>query len=402
MTRWCSSPDIWECAMNRHVPKLTRGYILSLRTFLAHGQESALARAYELGRNAIAKGLGVLDMARVHQEALTKVMRSPARTKDEERIIKSAETFLLESLSPFEATHRGFRETNLKLAERNRELEAEVKERKRVEDALRRSEKHYQRLFNEAQTMQENLRNLSNRILHTQEEERKRISRELHDEVGQSLTAINVVLGTLRNAGAGNSEGSDRKLAEVQDLLKATMETVHNFARELRPAMLDELGLLPALRSYLKGFAGRTGLRVSFHGNPISERLADVQKTVVFRIAQESLTNVNKHARASRVEIAIRKFQDGICMEVKDDGRSFDVDRMTSARTSGRLGLLGMQERARLINGQVTIKPQPGKGTTVHVVIPFDPSTDGMPLPSKLDRGTGQRQFVSERSEIHI
>ena len=386
--------------MNNPMSKLTRGYVLSLQNYLADGQEAGLVRAYELGREAIAKGLGVLDMARVHQEALSKVMRSPARTKDEERILQASETFLLESLSPFEATHRGFRETNLKLYERNRELESEIKERKRVESALRRSERHYHRLFNDAQFMQENLRELSNRILNTQEEERKRISRELHDEVGQSLTAVNVVLGTLRNCGIGNAEISDRKLGEVQSLLRDTMETVHGFARDLRPAMLDELGLLPALRSYLKGFACRTGLRVSFRGNPISEQLADVQKTVVFRIAQESLTNVNKHARASRVEIAIRKFRDGICMEVKDDGRSFTIGRITSARTGGRLGLLGMQERARLINGQVTIKPQPGKGTTVQVVIPFDPSTPATPLAPGPERGTGRYSFVPDRAGL--
>src|SRR5260221_14584169 len=102
----------------------------------------------------------------------------------------------------------------------------------------------------------------------------------------------------------GGNTASAKKRAETQVLLQETMETVHDFARELRPAMLDELGLLPALRSYLKGFAGRTGMRIHFHGNPIAEKLENNQKTVVFRIAQECLTNVSKHARASQVVVA--------------------------------------------------------------------------------------------------
>src|SRR5260221_14791342 len=103
----------------------------------------------------------------------------------------------------------------------------------------------------------------------------------------------------------GGNTASAKKRAETQVLLQETMGTVHRFALDLRPAMLDELGLLPALRSYLKGFASRTGLRVHFLGNPIAEKLADSQKTVVFRIAQESLTNVSKHAHASQVEVSI-------------------------------------------------------------------------------------------------
>jgi len=212
-----------------------------------------------------------------------------------------------------------------------------------------------------------------------QEEERKKISRELHDEVGQSLTAINVTLATMRNNGAGNT-ASSQKLAETQTLLQETMETVHRFARDLRPAMLDELGLLPALRSYLKTFASRTGLHVRFCGNPIAEQLADDQKIVFYRIVQESLNNVSKHARASQVEVSISKSKEGVCMEVTDDGRSFKAGPINSAKSNGRLGLLGMQERVRLVNGQFTVRPQPGKGTTVRVVIPLNLSDVVTPL----------------------
>jgi signal transduction histidine kinase len=363
--------------MNNHLQRLARHYAATLEQYLANDQEALLEQAYQLGRVAIASRFGILDMARMHMEAREKLLTPAVVNCNHGRALWSAENFFLQALSPFEATHRGFGETNVKLQERNRELEAEIGERKRAEAALRQSKRHYYRLFNEAQAMQENLRNLSNKILRTQEEERKRISRELHDEIGQSLTAINVMLSTLK--GGRNPGGHGRKLAETQSLLQVTMEAVHRFARDLRPAMLDELGLLPALRSYLKGFAGRTGLRVRFHGNPVAEKLAADQKTVVFRIAQESLTNVSKHAQASEVEVSIHKLKDGICMEVADNGRSFKAGPMNSARSRGRLGLLGMQERVRLINGQFTIKPRPGKGTTVRVVIPFDPTAAAAP-----------------------
>ena len=219
--------------------------------------------------------------------------------------------------------------------------------------------------------MQENLRSLSNQILHVQEEERKSISRELHDEVGQHLTAVSTMLAALRNDGAPAAEEPARKIAGIQRLLEVTMETVHNFARELRPASLDELGLLPALRSCLQAFAERTGLRVRFRGTAAAEMLDSERKTVLFRVAQESLTNVAKHAEATRVAITLRKAGDGISMEVADDGKSFREDPGNSARCKQRLGLLGMQERVRLVGGEFRIKPEPGKGTTVRVVIPF-------------------------------
>jgi len=254
----------------------------------------------------------------------------------------------------------------------------DMTERKEVEEALIQSEEHYRRLFNEAQAMQENLRNLSHRILHVQEEERRRISRELHDEIGQSLTAVSVTLATLRNNGATTVESLSRKIASIQQLLEQAMGAIHRFARELRPAMLDELGLLPALRSHVKNFSEHTGLLTRLRADPIAEHLDGEQKTALFRIVQESLTNVVKHARADRVDISIRKTDEGVCMEIADDGKSFRNGPKNSAGRRQHLGLLGMQERVRLINGRFAIEPKPGRGTTVRVTIPFKPAGGGM------------------------
>ena len=327
-------------------------------------RETLLEQAYELGRKGIAGGLGVLDMARIHEQALAGCLRRNRSAATGSDTLKAAETFFLEMLSPFEAAHRGFRQANLRLRELNDALE-----RRNAE--LRQSREHYRVLFKQASVMQENLRNLSNQILHAQEEERKRISRELHDEVGQALTAVNTHLTLLQRDDTLDVDLLRKRVGDTQGLLAQTMETVHRFARELRPAMLDELGLVPALRSYLKGFGERTGLGVRFQGSPQAEYLDDEQKTVVFRVTQESLTNVAKHAQASQVAVSVRRLKKVVEVQIKDDGKAFEVDQQFGANGKKRLGLLGMQERVRLVNGHFAIKSVAGKGTTVRVEIPL-------------------------------
>jgi signal transduction histidine kinase len=212
------------------------------------------------------------------------------------------------------------------------------------------------------------------RMLNVQEEERKRISRELHDEVGKALTAINMNLAILQRDGAAEAAALlSKKVADIGSLLGGAMATLHSFARELRPTMLDELGLGPALRSYLKEYAQRTGLLVRFERCAGAEQLSHEQKTMVFRVVQEGLTNVAKHAQASRVDVTLRAVNNGIRLRINDNGRGFAVDQQRRAAGKGkkRLGLLGMQERVRLVNGRFTVKSLPKKGTTVEVEVPF-------------------------------
>jgi signal transduction histidine kinase len=366
-----------------------------LRRYLSEQQEKLLQQAYELGRGAIARGLGVLDVARLHQRALASCLPPVLPGKIKSRTLKAAETFFMETLSPFEAAHRGFRKANLELRQVNQSLEQrnaeldrinralarEVRQRKRTEKALRQSEDHYRQLFRHARLMQENLRSLSQRILHAQEEERKRISRELHDEVGQALTAASTGLEMLQRNGVADARQLKKKIVDTQNFLAQTMDLVHRFARELRPAMLDELGLLPALRSYLRGFAERTGLRVRFAATVQAEKLNNEQKIVLYRVTQESLTNVARHAQASQVAVTLRKLKDLVQMRIRDDGRAFRVNGQPIAHGKERLGLLGMQERVRLVNGRFAVRPVPGKGTTVTVEIPFE--TGGTLAPGK-------------------
>lgn len=365
-----------------------RKYAARLRQYLGREQEALLQEAYELGRHAIARGVGILDMARIHQQAAAHCLWRAGLLKGPGKELAAAEAFFLETLAPFEAAHRGFRlvnlqlhrvnqalaESNHKLARTNRDLQREVAERKRTEKALRVSEEHYRRLFHQARFMQENLRNLSTQILHVQEEERKRVSRELHDEVGQALTAISTQLEMIQKNAANGTPRAGPRIADTQGLLAQTMETVHRFARELRPPILDELGLLPALRSYLRSFAERTGLRVRFSSGPEPGELSGEQKTVVFRVAQESLTNVAKHARAGRVAISFRKLKSGVRLRIRDDGQGFQTKEQLLVNGKKRLGLLGMHERVRLVNGRFAVMSTPGKGTTISIEIPFRPA----------------------------
>jgi rsbT co-antagonist protein RsbR len=219
------------------------------------------------------------------------------------------------------------------------------------------------------------------RILNVQEEERKRISRELHDEVGKALTAINMNLAVLQRDGAAEAAALlSKKIADIGNLLVGAMVTVHGFARELRPTMLDELGLVPALRSYLKEYTHRAGLPVHFRSGIDGEPLSAEQKTVLFRVVQESLTNVAKHAQAGRVDVTLRAVNGGIRMRIKDDGHGFNVDRQHFDKGGKRLGLLGMQERVRLVNGRFAVTSSLGAGTTVQVEIPFKSGRQRKPL----------------------
>ena len=211
-------------------------------------------------------------------------------------------------------------------------------------------------------------------ILHVQEEERKRISRELHDEIGRALTDLLAHLTSAQRDWAAEPDWLlNTRVADIQKLLVGAMDRVHSFARELRPALLDDLGLLPALRSYLKQYAERTGLLVRFERGARDVTLNEDQRTALFRIAQESLTNVAKHAQATEVQIALCRVKNGIQLRIKDNGNGFAMNQQRSSSTAeeNRLGLLGMQERMGLVNGRLMVQSAPGKGTTVLAEIPL-------------------------------
>ncbi len=255
----------------------------------------------------------------------------------------------------------------------NRELTQEIVRRQAVEEALKKNEQYSRQLLAESLQLQKQLRRLSRQILEAQEVERKRISRELHDEIAQVLTAVNLHLAALKKEAAPNGKDLKRKIARTQRLVEKSVNIVHQFAGQLRPTALDDLGLIPALRSYMKSFTRRTGLPIRFttFTPGRTEQLDSAKRTVLYRVAQEALVNVAQHAQASLVKVRIQKLRRVIRMEVKDNGKSFEVRSVLSTKRNKGLGLLGMRERVEMVGGRFAVESAPGKGTTIRAEIPF-------------------------------
>jgi two-component system, NarL family, sensor histidine kinase UhpB len=206
--------------------------------------------------------------------------------------------------------------------------------------------------------------------MRAQEEERRRLARDLHDEVNQALTAILLRLEALAQETPPERAG---EVAELKRLVNQAMEELLNLARQLRPSALDDHGLVAALETQLKRFSARTGIegRLDTTGDP--DALADVVQTAIYRVAQEALTNVTRHAGATVVEMGVMEQEDGVELRVSDDGRGFDPAVLPHANslTPGRgLGLIGMAERARLVGGELDVRSAPGGGTTITLRVP--------------------------------
>jgi PAS domain S-box-containing protein len=257
------------------------------------------------------------------------------------------------------------------LALSNRELRREIVQRQAVEKSLKTSEQHQVQLLAQSQFMQEQLRHLSRQVLHAQEDERRRISRELHDVIAQTLTGINVRLAVIAKEAGNYGKGFDNRVARAQKMVIKAVDVVHDFARQLRPAVLDDLGLVPALHAFMKNFTAETGVHCRLTTCANIEDLQPNQRTALFRVAQEALNNVGRHAHASHVEVKIERTGENFSMRVMDDGQSFRNTASARLKAGKRLGLLGMRERIEMIGGTFSVDAKPGEGTAVVAVIPI-------------------------------
>lgn len=364
---------------------MLRPYRAALRRYLKPGAPASLGPAMKLGRKAVALGLETLDLALIHEQCVLEQMKTVGAPVARTRMIQRARKFFAESIVAMEETHRSALEANAQLnrlnrglsrrttdlATSNKQLKKEIDRRQTVEVTLRKSEQHSRRLLAHSRHLQEQLRHLSRRILLAQEEERKRISRELHDVIAQMLTGINLRLATLKRDAVASTKGLGQKISRTQRMVEKSVDRVHRFARELRPAVLDDLGLVPALHAYLKVFTEETGIRTSLTAFQGLEKLSGAKRTVLYRVAQEALTNVACHAEASHARVDIRRKANNVWMQVRDDGKSFDVDQALRPGKKQHLGLLGMQERVEMVRGKFSIESKPGHGTVVQVQIPF-------------------------------
>jgi signal transduction histidine kinase len=211
---------------------------------------------------------------------------------------------------------------------------------------------------------------LSRRLVETQETERRHLARELHDEIGQALTVAQLNLQALLQS--PGTKTLVPRLRESLEVVERVLEQVHDIALNLRPSILDDLGLEPALRWLTERQAALIGLQARFHADPLEQRLEPVIETECFRVAQGALTNVVRHAQAKTVSVELRKEAGQLHLRVRDDGTGFDVAAVREQAVRGAsLGLLSMEERAVLAGGQLEFNSVPGQGTKVHAWFPL-------------------------------
>ena len=221
----------------------------------------------------------------------------------------------------------------------------------------------------------EQLRALAGRLQNIREEERKRVAREIHDQLGQALTAIKLDVSSLvRELPAGQTKESNR-VPSILKLVDGTIRTVRRIATELRPGMLDDLGLVATIEWAGEEFGARTGTKCRLE-LPQDDIVVDQERaTAIFRIFQETLTNIARHADANEVEARLAAEDGNVTLEVRDNGKGIHEEKLRKGRS---LGILGMRERVTLLGGDLTITSSPGNGTAVLVRIPQGPgNSDG-------------------------
>lgn len=301
---------------------LLRDYQAAMREHLSQPDEGTLQRAYQLGRKALDQGLGIVDTAELYHRALAAALRSARTPAECDKTVQALESFFVESLSPYEMTHRSHVEAHATLRHLNELLE----------------------------------------------DESKRIARALHDESGQLLVAVHLALEALVQDLPPGFESLAQNVTAALDEVESQLRRL---SHELRPPILDDLGLLPALRFLADGFSSRTGIEVTVAG-VASERYLPVVETALYRIVQEALTNVNKHAKASRVIVRFERPRKNLLKcSIQDNGAGFDAERVLGARMKRGLGLAGIQERLRALQGGLEIKSGPGSGTELLLQVPL-------------------------------
>jgi len=223
-------------------------------------------------------------------------------------------------------------------------------------------------LYQELSAHRDRLRALSSGIMRAREEEARRIARELHDEAGQLLASVHLAL---EEVGRDLPPPHRERLPGIRDLLDRIEEELRRLSHELRPTILDDLGLVPALEWLIQGVSTRTGLPIALEGST-EGRLPPLIETALYRIVQEALTNVTKHARATRVMVRLRREASRIRCVIQDDGIGFDAPTVLARRGERGLGLIGIQERLFPLGGSLEITSSPGRGTALSITIPLE------------------------------
>ena len=319
---------------------------------LTAGGESRLARLLELAADA-AGSVTLLE----RPVGTTTLIRSLEVALNSRRRQYQVRDFLEEQ----RRTERELRQAHEELADRAKQLETLVESRTAK---LAESNEQLRHEMAEREA-------LRRKLLHAQEEERRRIARELHDQMGQNLTALNVGLKSLLDRQSRSGLGS--RVQRLQELATQTARDLNRVAVELRPAALDDLGLVKAIRALTETWSTRYGIDVDFEAGQYQPAgISSEIETILYRIIQEALNNVAKHSGATRVALVLRHTADHVHAIIEDDGRGFDARVASqSGNGSGRLGLLGIQERLGMVGGNFKVESAPERGATLLVRIPI-------------------------------
>ena len=296
-------------------------YRAALQNYLSGAGESALQQAYQIGRRALESGTSLVAIADIHHACLRRLLGRELATDESDRILAGAAQFFAECVSPFEMTYGGFREANTAL-----------------------------RHFNE--------------VL---EQEAKRIAKILHDEAGQLLVAVYIALQNLSD----EVPGVQAHVLKVTQLLDQIESQLRRLSHELVPALLNDLGLVPALRYLFEGLAQRSQLQINIEAVP-QQRLPKRVETTLYHIAKEALHNVIKHAQATSAWIEFQRTADSIRCCIRDNGRGFNPGSSAVPQAEQGFGLIGIRERLSVVGGHLQINSGEGRGTELVISIPME------------------------------
>lgn len=285
-------------------------------------REETLQRAYELGRRALAGGVGILGMVTLIQELARRILQDDGASGSSLEKLAAAQVLFLEILSPYEMTHRSVREANAAWRQLNQRLEGEA----------------------------------------------KRIAHALHDEAGQMLVMAHIALAELaEELGPGHED----RLQQARSILDQIEDDLRRLSHELRPTILDDLGLVPALQFLAEGVSRRGNLAIHVE-NQLEGRLPPEMESTLYRVVQEALTNVSRHAQARKAAIWLRRKGGQVACGVRDDGIGFVAGKVLAPGARTGLGLLGIEERLAPLGGTLSVRTSPGQGTELSVRIPLE------------------------------
>jgi signal transduction histidine kinase len=301
---------------------LAADYTMALQHYLSEPEEPALARAHELGRAALTEGLGVLDMATLHSGALATALNHPLADGERAQVLEAVAKFFLETLSPFEMAHRGFWEANVVLHRMNDVLEGQA----------------------------------------------KRIAAQLHDDSAQLLASVHFAL-----ADVASSLPADRakEIQAARGLLDQIEQRLRNLAHELRPPILDDLGLVPALEFLAESVAKRWGLPVTVQA-ALERNLPATVEATLYHITQEALTNVARHAKATYAAVGVELAAHHVVCSIRDDGIGVDTTALAPGNGGRGMGLVEIHERVAALGGVLSLGSNTPHGTELTVEIPLE------------------------------